>query len=197
MALGKDAGHRQRHGVTTLAHDQDPHDVQAVFRQGMLRLLGDEQRRVGEPVADRVEFKETTGQRSDAARTVCAMLNGRGGFLLFGVSDKGTLLGQQVAAHTLEQVSQELRRIDPPAFPDIETAPVAAGREVVVLRVPGGGGPYTYDGRAYLRHGPTTLLMPRPQYERLLLERMHAGARWENQPAQGSASKTWISGSYA
>ena len=90
-----------------------------------------------------------------------------------------------MAAHTLEQVSQELRRIDPPAFPDIETAPVATGREVVVLRVPGGGGPYTYDGRAYLRHGPTTLLMPRPQYERLLLERMHAGARWENQPAQG------------
>lgn len=29
--------------------------------------------------AAQVEFKATTGQRTDAAKTVCAMLNGRGG----------------------------------------------------------------------------------------------------------------------
>ncbi len=135
--------------------------------------------------SEQVEFKETTGQRSDAAKTVCAMLNGRGGFVLFGITNRGDVIGQQVALHTLEQVSQELGRIDPPSFPDIETVPVAVGSDVIVLRVPGGGGPYTYDGRAYLRHGPTTRPMPRQQYEQLLLERMHASDRWENQPARG------------
>ena len=38
--------------------------------------------------SDRLEFKRTTGQRTEAAKTVCAMLNGRlGGFVLFGVTD--------------------------------------------------------------------------------------------------------------
>jgi hypothetical protein len=31
------------------------------------------------------EFKQTTGQRTDAARTLCGMLNGRGGRVFFGV----------------------------------------------------------------------------------------------------------------
>ena len=40
-----------------------------------------------------------------------------GGFLLFGVSDKGEITGQQVTAKTLEDITLELRRIEPPAFP--------------------------------------------------------------------------------
>jgi ATP-dependent DNA helicase RecG len=113
------------------------------------------------------------------------MLNGMGGFVLFGVSDRGEILGQQVSAHTLEDVANELRRIEPPAFPDIESVALESGHTVIALRVPGGGGPFIYDGRPYLRQGPTTILMPRPRYERLLLERMHAWHRWENQPAHG------------
>ncbi len=140
--------------------------------------------------SDRVEFKRSTGQRTDATKTVCAMLNGLGGFVLFGVSDRGEIVGQQVSAHTLEEVIQELRRIEPPAFPDIETVALENGNTVIVLRVPGGGGPYTYDGRPYmrtprLRSCPTTSIMPREQYERRLLERMHATHRWENRPAEG------------
>ncbi len=45
-----------------------------------------------------VEFKRTTGQRSEAARTVCAMLNGDGGFVLFGVRDDGRIEGQEVVS---------------------------------------------------------------------------------------------------
>ena len=71
--------------------------------------------------SETLEFKKTTGQRTEAAKTVCALLNGHGGFLLFGVSDKGEILGQQVAAKTLEDISFELRKIEPPAFPEIET----------------------------------------------------------------------------
>jgi ATP-dependent DNA helicase RecG len=62
-------------------------------------------------------------------------------------------------------------------------------RSVILVRVPGGGGPFAYDGRAYLRHGPTTRLMPRPRLERAVMERMHASSRWENQPATGFAVK--------
>jgi ATP-dependent DNA helicase RecG len=44
---------------------------------------------------DRVEFKKSTGQRTSAAKTICAMLNGLGGFVLFGVSNSGKIIGQQ------------------------------------------------------------------------------------------------------
>ena len=81
--------------------------------------------------------------------------------MLFGVTDKGEIVGQQVSTHTLEEVANELRRIEPPIFPDIETVDLKGGNTVIALRVPGGGGPYTYDGRPYQRHGPTTRVMPR------------------------------------
>lgn len=36
-----------------------------------------------------VELKLSTGQRSDGAKTACAMLNGSGGHVLFGVETRG------------------------------------------------------------------------------------------------------------
>ncbi len=53
---------------------------------------------------------------------------------------------------------------------------------------PGGGGPYTFDGRPYIRRGPITIQMPREEYDRRLLERLHATQRWENQPVPGDVT---------
>ena len=44
-----------------------------------------------------VEFKETTGQLERGIETLCAFLNGTGGTLLFGVTDKGKIIGQEVS----------------------------------------------------------------------------------------------------
>jgi len=132
--------------------------------------------------SERAEFKRSTGQRTAAAKTVCAMLNGLGGFVIFGVSDRGEITGQQISARTLEDLARELRKIEPPAFPEIETIPLKEDKAVIVVSIPGGGGPYTYDGRPYIRHGPTTSQMPREEYDRRLLERLHGVQRWENQP---------------
>ena len=41
----------------------------------------------GEP--ETAEFKRATGQRTTAAKTLCGMLNGTEGMVLFGVTDKG------------------------------------------------------------------------------------------------------------
>jgi ATP-dependent DNA helicase RecG len=97
-------------------------------------------------------------QRTEAAKAVSAMLNGLGGFVLFGATDRGNIIGQPISPRTLEEVANDMRRIDPPAFPDIEMVNLASGNDVIALRVPGGGGPYVYDGRSYLRNGPTTIL---------------------------------------
>lgn len=104
-------------------------------------------------------------------KSVCAMLNGLGGFVLFGVTDLGRIIGQMVTERTLENVAYELTKIEPPAFPDIETVAVGDARSVIALRIPGGGGPYTYDGRPYIRSGTTTCVMRQAVYEQRLLER--------------------------
>jgi ATP-dependent DNA helicase RecG len=50
--------------------------------------------------SEKVEFKRSTGQRTDACKAVCALANGVGGFVFFGITDKGEIIGQQVSAHT-------------------------------------------------------------------------------------------------
>ena len=44
---------------------------------------------VADGEGDHVEFKESTGQRIEACRTLCAFLNGDGGTVVFGVTKKG------------------------------------------------------------------------------------------------------------
>lgn len=68
---------------------------------------------VAQGEADGLEFTGTTGQRKEAAKTACALLDGLGGMVLFGVTDKGGITGQLVTAHTVEEVVNELRRIEP------------------------------------------------------------------------------------
>ena len=136
--------------------------------------------------SDTIEFKATTGQRTEAMRTVCGMLNGRGGYLLFGVTDDGKIHGQEVSTRTIEDLVNDLRRIEPQPALTPDRVRLANGREVIVISIPGsGGGTFTYDGRPYVRQGPVTSVMPQERYRQLLLERLHPLHRWETQPAHG------------
>jgi ATP-dependent DNA helicase RecG len=134
--------------------------------------------------SDTLEFKETTGQRTEAAKTVCAFLNGKGGTVLFGVNARRRVVGQDVTEKTAEDVVRELKKIEPFVPISPEVIPLPSGRAVVALSVPlGRDRPYTFDGRAYVRQGPTTSVMPQDRYARLLEERSHPARRWEMQPA--------------
>lgn len=136
--------------------------------------------------SESLEFKRSTGQRRGAARTVCAMLNHRGGRVLFGVEPDGRVVGQQVGDRTVEEVAQELREIDPPAFPSIDRVPLEGGREVLVVHVSSGSSrPYSYRGQAYRGVGNTNQAMSRGECNRVLLERVHSETRWENRGATG------------
>ena len=138
--------------------------------------------------SDRLEFKKTTGQRTAAIKTASAMLNGMGGFVIFGVTDKGAITGQQVSAKTIEDISNEIRNIEPPAFPDIETISLKTGKTVIIIHVTGSRGLYAYSGRPYIRRGPTTIQMPRSEYNTRLMEKLHATRRWENEPVADGVS---------
>lgn len=140
--------------------------------------------RLGE--SELLEFKRSTGQRTEAAKTVCAMLNHRGGRVLFGVSSDKAIAGQQVSDRTIEEVTDELRMIDPPAFPNLDRIPLSSGTEVLMLTVNSGRSrPYTFRGVAYRRTGNTNSELSRDEYNTLLMERLHGERRWETEEAPG------------
>lgn len=136
--------------------------------------------------SEKAEFKSTTGTRREAVKTVCAMLNQRGGCVLFGVSPQGNVVGQQVSERTIEELSAEIGRIEPPAFPTIERIHATEDREVIAITVNRGAArPYSYRGSAHIRVGNATSAVSAEEYNRMLFERMHSEQRWENQPAVG------------
>ncbi len=141
---------------------------------------------VAQGESETLEFKKTTGERTEVAKTACAMLNHRGGVVLIGVTNEGTVIGQDVGDHTIERVVEELRNIDPPVFPTIDRFPAGNGKTVLMIRVSRGAmRPYTHRSVSYRRVGNTTRLMTREEYNRTLLDRMHSEERWENQEATG------------
>lgn len=132
------------------------------------------------------EFKQSTGQRTEACKTLCAMLNYKGGRVLFGVDTQGRILGQDVTDKTVQDVVQELSYLDPPAFPTIERIPLGSGRDVLAVVVERGSRrPYAFKGKAYRRVGTTNAEMSREDYNWMLLEQLHGTSRWENEPATG------------
>ena len=133
--------------------------------------------------SETLELKASTGERAAGAMAVCAMLNHRGGTVLFGVQQNRRVSGQIVSDRTIEQLSSALSEIDPPAFPTIDQVPVRDELRVVVVTVSvGQHQPYSHRGRALRRVGNTNRTMSRDEYHRVLLERLHGQHRWENEP---------------
>ena len=83
--------------------------------------------------SETLEFKETTGTRRYATMTVCPFLNQGGGQVLFGVTPGRDVVGKQAGEHTVEEISAELGRLEPPAFSTVERVPVGRGRDVIVV----------------------------------------------------------------
>ena len=136
--------------------------------------------------SETLEFKETTGTRREAAKTICAMLNQQGGLILFGVLPNGKIIGQNIGDRTIEELSAEICRIEPKVYPTVEKIRVKNDHYIIAVLVSDGASkPYSYKGAAYLRVGNTTVAMSSEEYSLMLMERFHEIHRWEIQPASG------------
>lgn len=80
-----------------------------------------------------VEFKKSTAQLRRAMETLCGMLNGHGGRVLFGIAPQGQILGQEVSDKTLREVADQLRRFEPPATIAQTRIELGDGKQVLVL----------------------------------------------------------------
>lgn len=145
------------------------------------------ERLVKEGESETVEFKKSTAQLRRAMETLCGMLNGAGGWVLFGVTPQGCIVGQQISDSTLREVAEVIRHLEPPATITQTRINIGDGKEVLVLEACSDPTqrPYVFDGRPYQRVGPTTSVMPQETYHRLLAERPDSRTRWETLRAEG------------
>jgi ATP-dependent DNA helicase RecG len=122
----------------------------------------------------RVEFKETTGQLERGMETLCAFLNGEGGTVLFGVTDKGKIIGQEVSDKTRRDIAEAINRLEPVAMVQISYAPLPdSEKKVIAFHVENSklNRPFSYKGRPYMRVESATTTMPQTAYNDLLLQR--------------------------
>lgn len=133
---------------------------------------------VKELIADmensQVEFKETTGQLERGMETLCAFLNGKGGTVLFGVTDKGKIIGQDLSDKTKRDIVEAIRRIEPLTVIGISYIAIPDTiKYIIALHVESQmyARPFTYKGRAYYRMESVTSIMPQDNYNLLLMQR--------------------------
>lgn len=132
--------------------------------------------------SDHVEFKVSTSQLKPAFETVCAFLNLKGGFIIFGVKNNGTLVGQHVSDSTKQEIAKEIRKIEPQAPIDIHYIYLNDDKQIILLEVPEGKHvPYTYDGRAFERTTSTTSRMTQHQLEQMIIKRNYLNHDWVEQ----------------
>lgn len=134
-----------------------------------------------------LELKKTTGELQRGMETACAFLNSDGGWLIFGVSPKLNLVGQNVTDATRQEIANALRKIEPAVDVSVEylELPEKPGFYVIAIFFDATNfrnGPYSYDGRAYYRAESTTALMPRTMYEERLKISNPRRFSWENLP---------------
>ena len=137
-----------------------------------------------------LELKKSTAEKDRACRSLCALVNGQGGQVVFGITPAGKVIGQKVTDRTLEELAQEFQGFEPPLFPHLQRIPVSegddVGLEVLLVQVERAThAPVSFRGVPYERVLNTTRVMPRATYQRLLIESLHATDRWETQPAVG------------
>lgn len=122
----------------------------------------------------KIEFKETTGQLERGMETICAFLNGMGGTLLFGINDKGKIIGQELSDKTKREIAEAIRRIEPFATIEVSyTAIPDANKSIITLYVEEQRymRPFSYKGRAYQRIESVTSVMSQEKYNLLLMQR--------------------------
>lgn len=132
-----------------------------------------------------LEFKRSTSKLDEAAKTLCSFLNQQGGYVIFGVEDKGNIVGQDISDHTHQEIATTLQKFEPHAPIEVVYVPLDHNHKTLVILHASPGfamRPYAYKGRAYRRLQSSTSQMPQEQYQQLLLEKMQHNQRWESLP---------------
>jgi ATP-dependent DNA helicase RecG len=131
-----------------------------------------------------VEFKETTGQLNRGMETLCGMMNGNGGIVVFGITNSGKVVGQEVADKTTREIGEALNRFEPAVNIQPHYIHLENSSKCLIAFVSDGmetDKPYLWDGKSYQRHDSVTTVMPRERFLRLHESQKGLIYHWENE----------------
>ncbi len=142
---------------------------------------------------DRVERKASASDKNDLRRVICALANDLGGagtpgVIFIGVRDDGSCADLPVTDRLLRDLA-ELRsdgKIHPFPTMTVKEEIVAGCRLVVVLVEPSDNPPVKFEGRAYVRVGPTVRIASAEEERRLVERRRWANLPFDQQPVRGA-----------
>lgn len=134
-----------------------------------------------------VEFKETTGQLDRGMETLCGMLNGNGGIVIFGIKNSGKIIGQEIGDKTTRMIGEAINKFDPAV--DIQPIYVRlddSDKYIIAFQTDGleTDKPYMWDGKPYRRHDSVTSVMPREKFIRLHEHQHGLIYKWESKVNQ-------------
>ena len=116
--------------------------------------------------------------------TLCGMMNGNGGIVVFGVTNKGKIIGQDKGDKTTREIGEALRKFDPavdiqPDYIEIEDT----GKFLIAFQTDGQDPdkPFLWDGKPYMRHDSVTSVMPREKFIRIHELQHGLIYKWENE----------------
>ncbi len=130
--------------------------------------------------SETLEFKKSTSQLPRAIETLTAFANTKGGTIIFGVDDNGTVVGQFVSDSTIREISNTITQaISPHLYPSIAVEKID-GKHILLVSIPEGASkPYVTRGHPYKRVGSTNQAITQEEYERLLIERNRHLMLWD------------------
>ncbi len=135
------------------------------FEAGILSLIAN-----GE--SETLEFKKSTAALREAIETTCSFANHKGGQVIFGVDDDGSVCGQPASDDTLKNIANSIKlNTDPKLYPQVEKIQLK-GKSCILITVEESPlKPHLAYGRAFTRIGTTSQRLDRDRYEYLLQQR--------------------------
>lgn len=135
--------------------------------------------------SDQLEFKKTLNKQV-IARVVCSFLNTKGGQILIGMNEDGSVTGIDNAEQKTDELMRYLNTSIVPESPvSVFVEPIDRKAVIHVKVWAGSKQPHIYNGTIYFRKGERTVKASSGEISNLIHNRQESEKLWERQQAFG------------
>jgi ATP-dependent DNA helicase RecG len=111
---------------------------------------------------EKLEFKKSLAEKDEILKTIAAFSNSRGGTILIGVDDDGSVVGVDMKKGDIEGLENLVNQlIEPKVYPEFQIIPHENKLLIKVDVREGFNKPYFYKGACYVRKGTATRRLDR------------------------------------
>jgi ATP-dependent DNA helicase RecG len=127
-----------------------------------------------------LEFKKTTSEKKEAVVSISSILNKHGkGEVYFGIKNDGTVLGQEIGALTLRDVSKEIsEQLKPQIYPAVNKV-IIDNKKCIRVTFEGSEPPYFAYGRVYMRVADEDRQLSPSEVEEYFRRKISQNSDWD------------------